>query len=79
VKVPGLIQAMFVWLLMLLLMLVIGGLCQWLLFGHKVGSDLGFLVRWPILWFLYFLVAHSLAERITALIARGQRHENSGK
>ncbi len=59
-------KVVLAWVAIVLITLILGGTCQWLLFSDGSGSLL-FLGRWGILWALYFMVAHWIVERVMRL------------
>ena len=61
--------AMVGWACILIAMLAIGCSAQYFLFRGSV-EDWGFLFQWPILWVLYFLIAHALVEMLLARLTR---------
>jgi hypothetical protein len=69
-KVPIWIQVGSTWILILMLTFAVGALCQWLFFGDRNVTDFGFLLRWPILWCLYFFVSIGLFEHIVRFVLR---------
>lgn len=62
--------AIFGWMAIAALTLVIGGGAQYIIFRGEDGW--GFIFRWPGLWLIYFFLAHSIFEGIAARIAKRQ-------
>src|SRR3990167_6430987 len=66
----GIRYAVMAWVAILVVMSLFGGAVQWILFGSSSGGGWGFLLRWPILWIIYFYASISFVEQITRRITR---------
>ena len=64
--------AVAAWAPILLLTVLFGFAIQWAVFAER-GEGWEFLVRWPVLWLVYFLLGHSVGENLIAWFARRKR------
>jgi hypothetical protein len=64
--------ALLSWVAIFTLTLTLGATLQWFIFGID-QTGFSFLLRWPILWLIYFFVAHAIVENVTAHLERKKR------
>lgn len=67
---PGWLQAALAWSFIAGLAAGLGSSIQWVLFGTESEAGYAFLLRWPILWVLYFWFAIAITESVTRHIAK---------
>lgn len=65
----GPVGAAVVWAVILAITFAVGVVGQWLLFFQDRFPDWSALLRWPILWAVYFLIGHSLGEHVARHVA----------
>ena len=65
----GPVGGVAVWTLIFAITLAVGVVGQWLVFSDGHFPDWSVMLRWPILWGVYFLFGHSAGENATRWVA----------
>jgi hypothetical protein len=65
----GPVGAVIVWAFIFAITFAVGIVGQWLVFSDNHFPDWSVMLRWPLLWIVYFLIGHSIGEHATRWLA----------
>lgn len=65
----GRLGAVVAWAFILMMSFTVGVTAQWMLFSDGPFPDWSVMLRWPILWVVYFGAAICIGEHVTRWVA----------